>query len=52
MAKNNIFFIVRTNPDNRELVKKELNKAREGNRDNNIVLLIKALQSFNQTRRK
>lgn len=46
-----MFFIFRTTEKTRELIKKELHKARQGNRDNTDKLVLKALQTLNEAKR-
>ena len=42
-----MFFIFRTNKQMKELIFKELKKARQGNRDKTDKIILKALQTLN-----
>ena len=46
-----MFYIFRTSDKIREQIKKELDKARQGNRDNTDKIILRALQSLNLARR-
>ena len=47
-----MFYIFRTTKEKRERIKNELNKARQGNRDNTDKIILRALQLLNQARSK